>query len=51
MWYQSLSCQPGTPYTHGSQPSRWSHKRWFAIFFFVMTAFMLMGSEGLKNVI
>ncbi len=35
----------------GVQVWRWSHKRWFAIFFFVMTAFMLMGSEGLKNVI
>ena len=35
----------------GVQVWRWSHGRWFAIFFFVMTAFMLLGSEGLKNVI
>ncbi len=30
---------------------RWSRARWFAVFFVVMSAFMLIGSEGLKNVI
>ena len=30
---------------------RWNKLIWFAVFLFIMTAFMLAGSEGLKNVI
>lgn len=30
---------------------RWKKGVWFAVFFFVMGAFLFMGSEGLKNVI
>ena len=35
----------------GVQVWRWSRRRWFAVFFVVMSAFMFVGSEGLKNVI
>lgn len=35
----------------GVQVWRWSRWRWFAVFGFVMSAFMFVGSEGLKNVI
>ena len=35
----------------GVQVWRWSRWRWFVVFGFVMSAFMFVGSEGLKNVI
>lgn len=35
----------------GVQVWRWSRWRWFVVFGFVMSVFMFVGSEGLKNVI
>jgi hypothetical protein len=50
MIYPMVQTFPLNP-LDGVQVWRWSRRRWFLVFGFVMSAFMFVGSEGLKNVI
>ncbi len=48
--YPMVQCFPLAP-LDGVHVWRWKKGVWVAVFFFVMGAFLFMGSEGLKNVI
>ena len=50
MIYPMVQTFPLNP-LDGVRVWRWNKLVWFAVFLFIMTAFMLAGSEGLKNVI